>query len=90
MTEKKSANKEQDKPYVTSFRVARENSALIQNAKSLGFNAGEFINEAIMMHGPHLLKKLKEQSKRRIEMVDTISAQNAAIGQEIEKLKSKK
>lgn len=90
MTTKKGSGKSNEKPYVTSFRVARENADLIQNAKALGFNAGEFINEAILMHGPHLLKKLKEQSQRRIEMVEAIAESNAAIGKEISKLKAKK
>lgn len=84
MTQKK---QDKDKPYVTSFRVAPENSQLLQNAKALGFNAGEFINDAIMMHGPHLLKKLKAQSKSRLEMVEAIEAQNQIVGKQIEKLK---
>jgi len=86
----KVTKQEKEKPYVTSFRVAPENSSLIANAKALGFNAGEFINEAIMMHGPHLLKKLKTQSKRRIEMVEFIEARNSVVSKEIEKMKAAK
>lgn len=48
---------------IISFRIDPQNQQLLDLLKKIGRNKAEFINEAIKMHGPTLIRKMEEDWK---------------------------
>lgn len=56
------------KTTTTSFRVDEDNAELLDAVSATGRNKSEFINEAIKMHGPFLVKKIEQDHAKMQEL----------------------
>lgn len=69
------------KTTTTSFRVDEANAELLDAISAIGRNKSEFINEAIKMHGPFLVRRLEQDHAKMQELKKKNKALKEALEQ---------
>ena len=77
------------KTKTTSFRVDDDNGQILETITGIGRNKSEFINEAIRMHGPFLVKKFKQDHDRIISLEESNKSIKKALTEEATVKKAK-